>query len=243
MSEIDTLAVNAKNDENLMNKLITKYENFILKCASAAARSYISKSDDEWSIALAAFTEAVRNYSSEKGSFLNFAELVIRRRIIDYIRSKSRYAPEVLVKPSLFESETEEEEDYLLQSEIAKKVSAEEDNSLKMEIYLINEVFSDYGFTFMDLADCSPKAEKTKKACAKVVAYMVKNPILISEMKIKRQLPLNLIEKNTKIPRKLLERHRKYIVAAVEIMAGDYPHLAGYMRYIREELVNESSYS
>ena len=198
--------------------------------------SYISKSDDEWSIALAAFTEAVRNYSSEKGSFLNFAELVIRRRIIDYIRSKSRYAPEVLVKPSLFESETEEEEDYLLQSEIAKKVSAEEDNSLKMEIYLINEVFSDYGFTFMDLADCSPKAEKTKKACAKVVAYLIKNPILIREMKIKRQLPLNLIEKNTKVPRKLLERHRKYIVAAVEIMSGDFPYLASYMRYIREEL-------
>lgn len=236
MSELDLLAVNAKKDESSMNKLITKYENFILKCASAAARSYISKSDDEWSIALAAFTEAVRNYTQEKGSFLNFAELVIRRRIIDYIRSKSRYAPEVLVKPSLFESETEEEEDYALQSEIAKKVSAEEDNSLKMEIYLINEVFSDYGFTFMDLTDYSPKAEKTKKSCAKAVAYMVKNPILISEMKIKRQLPLNLIEKNTKVPRKLLERHRKYIVAAIEIMAGDYPNLAGYMRYIREEL-------
>ena len=236
MGEIDIMAVNAKNDENSMNILITKYENFILKCASVAARSYISKSDDEWSVALAAFTEAVRSYSSEKGSFLNFSELVIRRRIIDYIRSKSRYAPEILVKPSLFESETEEEEDYSMQSEIAKKVSSEVDNSLKMEIYLINEVFSDYGFSFMDLADCSPKAEKTKKSCAKAVAYMIKNPILISEMKIKKQLPLNLIEKNTKVPRKLLERHRKYIVAAVEIMSGDYPHLAGYMRYIREEL-------
>ncbi|MGD9569251.1 MAG: sigma factor [Sedimentibacter sp.] len=236
MGEIDIMAVNAKNDENSMNILITKYENFILKCASAAARGYISKSDDEWSVALAAFTEAVKSYSSEKGSFINFAELVIRRRIIDYIRSKSRYAPEILVKPSLFESETEEEEDYSLQSEIAKKVSAEGDNSLKMEIYLINEVFSDYGFTFMDLADCSPKAGKTKKSCAKAVAFMIKNPILISEMKIKRQLPLNLIEKSTRVPRKLLERHRKYIVAAVEIMSGDYPYLVGYMGYIHEEL-------
>lgn len=243
MSEIDIMAVNAKNDENLMNELIAQYENFILKCASAAARKYISKSDDEWSVALAAFTEAVKKYSSEKGSFLNFSALVIRRRIIDHIRSKSRYASEILVKPSLFDSEIEEEEDYLIQSEIAKNVSKEEDNSLKMEIYLINEVFSDYGFSFMDLADCSPKAEKTKKSCARVVAYMIKNPILISEMKIKKQLPLNLIEKNTKVPRKLLERHRKYIVAAVEIMSGDYPHLTGYMRYIREELENESSYS
>ena len=243
MGELDILAMKAKDDEDTINELITQYENFILRCTSAAARKYISKIDDEWSIALAAFTEAIRSYSSEKGSFLNFAELVIRRRIIDYIRSKSRYSSEILVKPSLFESETEEEGDYGMQSEIAKKVSTEDDNSLKMEIHLINEVFSGYGFSFMDLTECSPKAEKTKRSCAKAVVFIIKNPILISEMKIKRQLQLNLIERNTKVPRKLLERHRKYIIAAVEIMSGDYPHLAGYMRYISEELKNEGSNS
>lgn len=236
VGEIDILAANAKNDEDVMNNLIIQYENFILRCASVAARSYISKSDDEWSIAMAAFTEAVKKYSSDKGSFINFAELVIRRRIIDYIRSKSRFAPEITVKPSIFESETEDEQDYAMQSEVAKKVVSQEDNSLKLEIHLINDIFEAYGFSFMDLTECSPKAEKTKRSCAKAVAFMIKNPILISEMKIKRQLPLNLIERNTKIPRKLLERHRKYIVAAVEIMSGDYPYLAGYMGYIREEL-------
>jgi len=236
VSDVNLMAENAKNDENSMNNLITQYENFILKCASVAARSYISRSDDEWSIALAAFTEAIKKYSAEKGSFLNFAELVIRRRIIDFMRSKSRYAPEITVNPSLFNSDSTEEDDYFMQSEIAQKVSTSDDNSVKLEIYLVNEIFFAYGFSFMDLSECSPKAEKTKRACAKVVAYMIKNPILTSEMKIKKQLPLNIIEKNAKVPRKLLERHRKYIVAAVEIMSGDYPYLASYMRYICEEL-------
>jgi len=236
VNDVNAMAVNAKNDENLMNNLIVQYENFILRCASSAARGYISKSDDEWSIALAAFIEAVKNYSSEKGSFLNFAELVIRRRIIDFMRSKSRYAPEISVNPSLFSTDTVEEEDYSMQSEIAKKISTMDDNSIKMEINLVSEIFSAYGFSFADLSECSPKADKTKRSCAKVVAYMIKNPILTSEMKVKRQLPLNIIEKSTKVPRKLLERHRKYIVAAVEIMSGDYPYLASYMRYIREEL-------
>lgn len=243
MSDLDLLAVDAKNDLDIMNKLITQYENFILRCASSAARSYISKSDDEWSIALSAFTEAIRNYSSGKGSFLNFAELVIRRRIIDFMRSKSRYAQEVSVNPSLFNTDTQDEEEYFMQSEIAKKVSIVEDNSIKMEITLINEVFSDYGFSFMDLTECSPKSEKTKRACAKVVAYLIRNKILVNEIKIKKQLPLNIIEKNTKVPRKLLERHRKYIIAAMEIMSGDFPNLAGYMDYIRQELKNESNNS
>jgi hypothetical protein len=87
MSELDLLAAEAKNNPDSMNELINRYENFILKCASSAARAYVSKSDDEWSIALSAFTEAIKNYSADKGSFLSFAELVIRRRMIDYIRS------------------------------------------------------------------------------------------------------------------------------------------------------------
>lgn len=243
MSDLDLLAVKAKNNIDSMNNLITQYENFILKCASSITRSYISKSDDEWSIALSAFTEAIKNYSADKGSFLNFAELVIRRRVIDFMRSKSRYAPEISVNPSLFNTDSQDEEEYSMQSEIAKKVSIVEDNAIKMEITLINEIFSDYGFSFMDLIECSPKSRKTKKSCAKVVVYLIKNPILTSEIKIKKQLPLNIIVKHTKVPRKLLERHRKYIIAALEIMSGDFPNLAGYMEYICQELKNESNNS
>lgn len=235
MDEIDNIAINAKEDENLIAELFIQYENFILKCASAAARNYISKSDDEWSIALAAFTEAVKGYSAEKGSFLNFSELVIRRSIVNYIRGKSRFAPEASVKASS-ELRVEDENDYLIQSEIKKIISEEINNPLKLEIILINEIISGYGFSFMDLVSCSPKGRKDKRACAKVVAFMFKTPILISEMKIKRQLPLSLLVKNTKVSRKFLNKHRKYIIVALEIMSGDFPHLSEYMVYIGEEL-------
>jgi len=243
MSDLDQMAIEAKDNADSMNKLITQYENFMLKCASSAARRYISKSDDEWSIALSAFTEAIENYSAGKGSFLNFAELVIRRRMIDFMRSKSRYAHEISVNPSLFDTDSQDEEEYSMQSEIVKKVSIAQDNSTKMEIALINEIFSDYGFSFMDLVQCSPKSQKTKRSCAKAVAYLIKNPIIINEIKIRKQLPLNIIEKSTKVPRKMLERHRKYIIAAVEIVSGDFPNLAGYLEYIHRELEDESNNS
>lgn len=236
MREIDEIAERAKTDEKMMDELIIKYENFILKCASSVARCYISKNDDEWSIALAAFLEAIKSYSIEKGSFLNFAELVMRRRTVDYIRSKSRYAPEIPINPALFDTDSDEEEDDLsVKISVAEKVSNPTDNSLKLEIELANDVFSSYGFTFFDLADCSPKAGKTKQACARAIAYMLKTPILVSNMKVLKLLPIKMIEKNTKIPRKVLERHRKYIIAAIEIISGDYPYLAEYMRFIREE--------
>ncbi|MDD4779365.1 MAG: RNA polymerase sigma-I factor [Tissierellia bacterium] len=236
MREIDIMAEKAKSDETIMNDLVLKYENFILKCAASVSRNYISKNDDEWSIALAAFLEAIRAYSMDKGSFLNFAELVMRRRIIDFIRSKSRYAPEISINPNIFESDSNEDDDSVsVKIEVTEKISEQIDNSLKLEIELANEVFSSYGFTFYDLADCSPKAKKTKKSCAEAAAYMLKNPILVTNMKVSKLLPLKIIEKNAKIPRKVLERHRKYIIAAVEIISGDYPYLSEYMRSIREE--------
>ncbi|MDF2676862.1 MAG: polymerase, sigma 28 subunit, FliA/WhiG subfamily [Bacillota bacterium] len=237
MREIDIKAEEAKIDVNLMSSLIMQYDNFILKCASSASHNYISKNDDEYSVAMNAFSEAIKNYSMDKGSFLNFAELVIRRRIIDFIRSKSRFAPEISINPSLFNSDKEENEESIsMKIEITEKmVETNIDNSLKLEIELANDIFSSYGFTFMSLSDCSPKAKKTKAACASAVAYILKNNILVSNMKVKKMLPVNVVEKNAKVPRKILERHRKYIIAAVEILSGDFPYLAEYIRFIREE--------
>lgn len=236
MREIDIIAEESKTDEKKMENLIAKNEFFILKCASSVAHNYISKSDDEWSVALGAFTEAVENYSMEKGSFYNFAELVMRRRIIDFIRTQSKYSSEISVNPSLFNSESNDDcEEIPIKIEVAEKTSHTIDNSLKLEIELANEVFSSYGFSFFALADCSPKAKKTKEVCAKAVTYILKNQILVSNMKVKKLLPIKIIEKNLNVPRKILERHRKYIIAAVEIISGDYPYLAEYIRFIREE--------
>lgn len=244
MREIDIMAEKAKSNEIVMNDLVSKYENFILKCAASVSGNYISKNDDEWSIALAAFLEAIRSYSMDKGSFINFAELVMRRRTIDYIRSKSKFAPEISISPNIFESDSNEDEDSIsLKIEVTEKISEQIDNSLKLEIELANDVFSSYGFTFYDLTDCSPKAKKTKQSCAEAIVYILKHPILVSNLKVSKLLPIKIIEQNAKIPRKVLERHRKYIIAAVEIISGDYPYLSEYMRFIREEFENESSNS
>jgi len=147
----------------------------------------------------------------------------------------------VLVSPAAFDSDIEEDDiDLNIKLEVSKKISVATDDSIKLEIEAATAVFAGYGFSFFELADFSPKAEKTKKACAKAVAYIVKNPELMREMQATKQLPAKAVVENTGLPRKILERHRKYIIAAAEIISGDYPCLANYMRYIREDLKNES---
>lgn len=236
LREIDHLAMNAKTDRNILEDLVRQNEFLIIKIASKVTCRYITKSDDEYSIALIAFTEAIQSYDLEKGSFLSFAELIIRRRLIDYIRSQGKYESEVSVDPVLFDTEPEDEDDNVsIRIAVADQVSKQENSDLKFEIQAMSKVFSDYGFTFFDLSSCSPRAKKTKASCAAAVNYILDNPMLINEIKGTKQLPLKIIEKNTKVPRKILERHRKYIIAAIEILSGGYPNLAEYLRFIRKE--------
>lgn len=236
MKQADELAVLAAEDTQCMEELIKKHERFILKCAAETTRRYIAKSDDEWSVALVAFSQAVKSYSLEKGGFLSFAELVIKRRLIDYIRAQAKHGSEITVNPAVFGSEPEEQDDDIaLKAEIRKKVSHTPSYALKEEIEAITDLLAWYGFSFFSLIESSPKAEKTKSACAKAVRYLMANPLLISEIRHSKQLPTKAIEENGGVPRKIIERHRKYIIAAAEIITGDYPCLAEYMRFIREE--------
>lgn len=237
MRELDRMALEAAKDEQKLERLLAENEHFILRRASLTVHRYITKSDDEWSIALIAFAEAVRNYHFDKGSFLPFAEKVIHRRLIDFQRSRSKYKSEIPVNPAVFGTDDDNEayENCSVRKAVTE-LAEQEDRSIRYEIEALNKIFMQYGFSFLDLAECSPKSKETKSICAKTVTYILRNPLLIREMKSQKMLPLKIIEINLKAPRKTLERHRKYIIAAVEILSGEYPYLAEYMHYIKEEI-------
>ena len=61
-------------------KLIQEYIPFIIKTVSNKINRYIeSENSEEYSIGLMAFNEAIEKYEKTKGSFIAFAELVIKK--------------------------------------------------------------------------------------------------------------------------------------------------------------------
>jgi RNA polymerase sigma factor len=140
----------------------------------------------------------------------------------------------VLIDSYTVESDVEGE-DTSVKFEVMTKTAANQESDAKLEIQMISETLKEYGITFMELADASPKAGKTKTVCGNAVRFLVQNPLLLNEMRRTKTLPLKIIEKNKNLPRKVLERHRKYIIAGAEIISGDYPILSEYLRFMREE--------
>ena len=246
--QISEDVLRAQTDENYMNDFIKKHKKFILLSAFRATKRFITENDDEYSVAMIALCEAVKSYEESKGSFKGFAFLVIKRRLTDYSISQARFQKELSVEPASMDGEIENEEEVsALQIEIRQRsaeisktegIGVENPGSTPMqdEIAAVQKLLSGYGFSFYDLTECSPKAEKTKIACAKAVAMILKNPSLFKKMQTSKMLPVKDISSDKSISVKILERHRKYIIAAAEIMNGDYPLLKEYMNYIRKAL-------
>jgi len=80
-------------DVKLRNQFITDYQPLVAKITSRFCKRYVDPSqDDEYSVALMAFNEAINQYSKDAGvTFFSFAETVIRRRLIDHLRKESRH--------------------------------------------------------------------------------------------------------------------------------------------------------
>ena len=232
---INQLALSAARNEQRREELIRSQEQTILRTASSACRRFVSRSDDEWSVALGAFSKAVDVYSQEKGDFLPFAQMLIKRDLIDYYRSQKNTLREVTVAPHVLEGGGEPEEDpsgvYLA---VVKNSQEASDRSLRDEILAANELLSAYGFRFFDLTECSPQQDKTRKECAVAIRFMLTDSTLFAALEKTHKLPIKALAAASGVSRKTLDRYRKYIIMAVLILDGDYPQLAEYLKFVKE---------
>lgn len=243
MDELSQKALQAKGNETLTNRLIQENKSFIKACAYASMHHYITENDDAYSIALLGFLEAIDKYEATLGSFSSFASLVIKRRLIDYLKSQAKYNKEISIEPIRMDGEIEKGQDpSSISMEIREKTAKayEENNTsvfkAKIEIEEMQKILGTYGFSFFDLTTCSPKANKTKKSCAIAVKTLLLTPELFASMRQTKTLPMKELQENSQVPRKILERHRKYIIAASEIIAGEFPTLYAYLGAIRKEM-------
>ncbi len=237
-------ALAAKTDEQALNNLIEGHTQWILSVASETTHRYITTSDDEWSTALLAFCEAVRSYDEGRGSFRAFAAVVIKRRLLDDIRSQWRNRGVIHVIPGAFDGEpgTDDEagaaglEVRSRVAELSRQSERDPAAEAREEIAAAQELLRPYGFSFYDLAEASPRAEKTKRACAQAVKALLADGALMDKTRRNRALPMKELSAASGVDKKTLDRHRRYVIAAAEILSGEYPVLAEYLGYIRKAL-------
>jgi len=209
--------------------LLRENDAFILRTASQAVGRTVTRSDDEYSIALSAFWEAVQKHDPEKGTLQAYASVVIRNRLIDDIRSRQKYSPELSVSPAVFGEDPVEGSEGIQQA-VGKALQQADRSSenLKEEIESLSQELKRYKISFFDLPDCCPKASKTRAVCLKAARFVCRLEELLRKLRKTLKLPSAEMETGVPIARKLLDKFRKYIITSIEILAGDFPGLQEY---------------
>ncbi|MEW8971054.1 MAG: RNA polymerase sigma-I factor, partial [Mesobacillus sp.] len=186
-------------------------------------------------IGLIAFNEAIQKYSSEKGnSLLSFAEVMIKRRVIDYIRQQSRnqnLSFHISNDPNEEEQQRSTIEDELSLDDFRKKTEQE---IRREEIIQFQAVLKEFDLSFQDLLEQSPKHADARKNAMLVAKSMVENEELKNLLLDKKRLPIKQLEDMVKVSRKTIERNRKYIIAIALILIGDYVYLKDYIKGVLE---------
>lgn len=242
MGNEEVIAAQSSMDQK--NLFLQKEQTHILRLASRITHKALTYSDEEWSVALWAVSGAIDSYEEEKGDFWPYAALVMSSRLKDMYRSEARHSAEVSVRPEAFDGDVEEEDpDYLTQCEVQQHAGVTVDTSLKEEIETLQQELEPFGISFFDLAECSPKAEKTRKSCASLVrAFFAPPPPLVDGLRRTKILPVKELLARSRISRKIVDRYRKYLITSALILDGDYPGLADYLAYIKKALRSEGGH-
>lgn len=211
-------------------ELLQGSEAFVLRTASFVLNRPVSRSDDEYSIALSAFWEAAQSHDPSKGSLQTYASVVIRHRLIDFIRSNKRYGQEIPVEPEIFAGETSDDSKTDgLRTAIEKKLTGNmPDRTLEEEITDLAEILQRYQIDFFDLPNSCPKAKKTRLVCLKASHFVCAVAALLNKLRRTLKLPAAEMETGVPIARKMLDKFRKYIITSIEIEAGDFPGIQEY---------------
>lgn len=223
-------------DLRLRNQFISDYQPYVAKVTSRFCKRYIDPArDDEFSIALGAFNEAINQYSSVMGrSFLGFAETVMRRRLIDYLRKEQRFKGQIPY--SSFDQE-DEEDNLLNPIEIHQAIEAYEKQKgleeRRNEIMDFSRCLSDFDIDFSELTEASPKHDDSRQMLFGIGRTLAQDAELMRTLLTKRQLPIKELLEQVQVSRKTLERNRKYLIAIALIYNGPYPYLRDYL-HIRE---------
>ncbi|WP_238917514.1 RNA polymerase sigma factor SigI [Clostridium sp. YIM B02555] len=219
---LECVLIDLNVDKNTsINELIENHMPFIIKSISEVTGRYVScENDEELSVGLLGFHEAIERYDNEKGHFLSYAKLVIGSRIKNYLKSENKHQHSSL--DDLLDKGVDIKDEYF---------EPKEDNSLLLEqINKFKTEIGSFGFTFEDLVNEAPKQQATRKNAIMLAEQISVEEEFTSFMYLKKRLPITRIVAKFSVTEKVIKRSKKFIISVVIIIDKNLNALKNWIR-------------
>lgn len=203
-------------------RLILEYTPFIIKTITEVINRYIeTENDDEYSIGLQAFDEAITKYNPNRGKFLSFAKLLIRNRIIDFLRK------ETPSKPTVYFEDTVDMTEALIASD--RDSNFTESYGLRQELLEFQRKLKEFDILLNDLVEGSPKHIDTRLNAIRIARHIVEDKEIKNALYNKKTMPVQKIISRIGTSNKVLKRNRKFIIATALILDSKSEFLKSYV--------------
>ena len=200
-----------------INEIIEEYIPFIIKTISKFTNRYVSiENDEEFSIGLVGFYEAVQKYNNDKGPFLPFAQLVITSRLKNYYNKENKHNLHISM-------DSMEEEGISIKEKLSNPI--EDKSELIDEMDELKREINIFGFSLEDLVDEAPKHVDTRANALDLSEKVSKDKPLVDFMYTKMRLPIKQISLKYRVTQKVIKGSKKFIITGIIIFYRNFRNL------------------
>jgi len=215
-SQHNDLLARAKAGEALArNELIDSFRPFILKVAAKFCNRRLDwRNDEELSVAMMAFNEAIDTFDPNQGAaWSSYAYLVINRRLTDYVRKENKYK-----NSSVLHEDFSESVPWITTVDHGRDF---ERIFWQDEIHYMLDKLKAYGISMKDLVSASPKHKRVRSKLAFIAHEMSSDEYFRSYIKKNLRLPVKEIALRFNVRKKFVETWRRYLLALFLILTDE----------------------
>ncbi len=212
----------SSKDQQQRNQIISDYFPFLIRVVSDEINAYVElENSEELSIAIEAFNESIDKFEKSRGHFLSFAELVVRSRVRNYLKSAYKNSNNVIYFEDLSQNESHTIEKSTLK--------VEENKALIDEIELFIKDISFFHLDIEDLITNKPKHKDTNLKTKKAGREISEHEMLVTDMYKKRKLPVSKVVNQLDYSLKFIKQWKKYIISIVVIYKNKYKLMVSWL--------------
>ncbi|MFZ5650807.1 MAG: RNA polymerase sigma-I factor [Bacillota bacterium] len=224
----EKLALIKKGDSQAREEIISSFRSFVARAAvKVSGRTLDWDRDDELSVGLIAFNEAIDRFDEKRGvPFPAFARLIIKSRILDYLRKQARHSSQSLDDTSQGLSAFESAQAW------GRYMDQEMAREREEEIAEYKKLISRFGISFDDLVKSSPRHRDARATLLRVSGELAGDAFMFAQLMSAGKLPVLALSKMAGVHVKTIERGRKYIIATSLILhfCEDFLYLCAFLR-------------
>lgn len=201
-------------------EFIEKHIPFIISCISKFTGRYVSiENDDEYSIGMMAFVEAIEKYKESRGDFYAFSRLVIESRLKNFFEKENKH-----IKNKSIEDYKERGTDLVDNLEDHDKDDLNREFTIN-EIKKLKEEIYDFGFGFEELVNEAPKHKDTREKAIDISEKSSREKDITDFMFVKKRLPIKNMSDRFDVSEKVIRKSKLFIITVIIILFRGYRNL------------------